>query len=220
MFQFVRFKHLKPRNFKRNVNVQNNAYLLKELGFCCITNLVTCLNNLFWKIFVLDQIKYKYIFICCLFPVLGHLCSFSQPESELFRNCQSVSQSKSVGQSVSQSVSQTVVQSVKQSVSQSVSQTVSRSVWQSFSQSVLVLSPSGIHDQILGVVKKLQLYLSWGVVLPDERTGLSCNRSHSLSVLVRYTCVLFPLLLLLLRRPAGQVLYSTLCLLLIYCPRI
>jgi hypothetical protein len=64
-----------------------------------------------------------------------------------------------------------------------------RSVSQSVSQSVLALSPSGTRDQILAVVKTVAV-LSWGV-LPDDRTGLSCNRSQSLSVLAIHTYVHF-----------------------------
>jgi hypothetical protein len=37
-------------------------------------------------------------------------------------------------------------------------------------QSVLALSPSGTHDQVLAVVKTV-VVLSWGV-LPDERAGI------------------------------------------------
>jgi len=50
-----------------------------------------------------------------------------------------------------------------------------QSVSQSVSPSVLTLSPSGTHGQILAVVKTGAVLLSWGV-----RTGLSCNRSQSL----------------------------------------
>jgi len=56
---------------------------------------------------------------------------------------------------------------------------------QSVSQSVLALSPSGTHDQILAVVNTVAALLSRGV-FPDGRTGLSCNRSQYLSVLVTY----------------------------------
>jgi len=47
--------------------------------------------------------------------------------------------------------------------------------------------PPLTHDQILTVVKTRSC-LSWGV-LPDERTGLSCNTSQSLSVLAIHTQV-------------------------------
>jgi hypothetical protein len=43
---------------------------------------------------------------------------------------------------------------------------------QSVSQSVLALSPSGTHDQILAVVNTVAALLSRGV-FPDGRTGLS-----------------------------------------------
>jgi hypothetical protein len=58
---------------------------------------------------------------------------------------------------------------------------------QSISQSVLALSPSGSHGQILAAVKTAAVLLPWGV-FTDGRTGLSCNRSQSLSVLVIYIC--------------------------------
>jgi len=51
--------------------------------------------------------------------------------------------------------------------------------------SILAPSPWGTYEQILAVVKTLAVLLSWGV-FPDGSTGLSCNRSQSLSVLV--TC--------------------------------
>jgi hypothetical protein len=63
--------------------------------------------------------------------------------------------------------------------------TIDQSVSQSVSQFFLALSPSGTYDQILAVVKTVALLLSWGC-LPDGRTGLSCNRSQSLSVLRLY----------------------------------
>jgi len=55
------------------------------------------------------------------------------------------------------------------------------------SQSVLALSPSGTHDQILVVVKTV-------AVLFVERAGLSCNRLLYLSVLATYTYVHFDFL--------------------------
>jgi hypothetical protein len=60
-------------------------------------------------------------------------------------------------------------------------------VTQSVSQSILALSPSGTHDRVLAVVKTAGV-LSWGV-FPDGRTGLSCNRSQSLTMLVIYVYI-------------------------------
>jgi hypothetical protein len=60
--------------------------------------------------------------------------------------------------------------------SQSYFATNDRSIGRSVSQYVLVLSPSGTHDQILAVVKTV-------AVLFVGRTGLLCNRSEPLSVL-------------------------------------
>jgi len=57
-----------------------------------------------------------------------------------------------------------------------------QSVSQPVRPSVLALSPCGTHDQILAVVKTVAICLFWGV-LPVERTGLSCDRSHTLFVL-------------------------------------
>jgi len=79
----------------------------------------------------------------------------------------------------------TVSQSVSQSVSLLVSQSYFATDDRSVSRSVLALSPSGTHDQILAVVKTVEVLLSWGV-LPDGRTGLTYNRSQSLSVTVIY----------------------------------
>jgi hypothetical protein len=66
---------------------------------------------------------------------------------------------------------------------QSYFATDGQSVSQSVGQSVLALRTSRTHDQILAVVKTVVVLLLWGV-FPGGRTGLSCNRSQSLSVLV------------------------------------
>jgi hypothetical protein len=50
---------------------------------------------------------------------------------------------------------------------------------------VLTLSLSETHDQILAVVKKVVVLLSWGI-FRDRSTDLSRNRSQSLSVSVTY----------------------------------
>jgi hypothetical protein len=70
-----------------------------------------------------------------------------------------------------------------------VSEWVSEWVSQSVSPSVLALSPPGNHDHIVAVVKTFVALLS-GTSLID-RTGLSCNRSQSLSVLAINTYVHF-----------------------------
>jgi hypothetical protein len=69
-------------------------------------------------------------------------------------------------------------------------ESVSQSVSQSVRQSVLALSPPGTHDQILAVFKTVAVLMS-RVVLLDGRTGLSFNRSQSLSVLVIYVRLYF-----------------------------
>jgi hypothetical protein len=70
------------------------------------------------------------------------------------------------------------------SCSQTHFTTGSQSVGQSVSQSVLSLIPSGSHDQILILVKTVAvLFVIGRHVIPVERAGLSCNTSHSLSVL-------------------------------------
>jgi hypothetical protein len=51
---------------------------------------------------------------------------------------------------------------------------------QSVRKSVLAMSPSGTHDQILALVKTCAVLFSWGV-LPDGMTGLSFYRSQILS---------------------------------------
>jgi len=61
--------------------------------------------------------------------------------------------------------------------------------WRSVGQFILELSPSETHDQISAVVKAAAVLLSWGM-LTDERMGLSCDRSQSLSVLVTHIYIL------------------------------
>jgi hypothetical protein len=64
---------------------------------------------------------------------------------------------------------------------------------QSVSQSILALSPSETHDQILVVVGQLRFCLSWGV-LSHDGTNLSRNKTQSLSMLAKYTYVHFEFL--------------------------
>jgi hypothetical protein len=113
----------------------------------------------------------------------------------------------------------------RRSVIQSVSQSISQSV--SASQSIFAMSPSGAHDQILAVIKTVEVLFVVGRPL-DDRTVLSCNKSRSLSVITIYAHVHSELLtnifvfkfLLHHLRPAPQVLYTRLCLLFRYCPKI
>jgi len=109
-------------------------------------------------------------------------------------------------------------------------------------QPVLALSPSGTHDQVTRFwlqSKQLRFCLLWGV-LPVERTGLSYKSQPLFVSSNLYICTfwvfinIFVLVFLSffvllhfkcrvsIHTPdlSAQVLYSRLCLRLIYCPRI
>jgi len=79
--------------------------------------------------------------------------------------------------------------------------------------------PSGTHDQIFVVVEILRFCFTWGV-LPVEGTGLSRNRSHSLSVssnvFVAFLVLFYTQLYLYTPGLWPQDLYSSLSVALVY----